>query len=175
MIAIATGCDSQKSTVRTEPTLGDTNHRPDTEVTGARIQLYDKERVTNLIDAKRLLRFEAKDSTVGYVVTVHIRDSAGTEISTLVGDSSLIRETSGHFSVFGNVVAVAENGTRLETDYLHWNPVVRKIQTDAFVKITRQGDVVTGWGLEATEKLTDLKILRQVSGSFRDTSLGGIR
>jgi len=36
-------------------------------------------------------------------------------------------------------------------------------------KSTRR-DVVTGWGMEADHKLSRIKILRQVSGSFRDTS-----
>jgi len=108
---------------------------------------------------------------MGYVVDADFFDSLGQKISTLVGDSSLTRENSGHLWVYGNVVVVVlENNTRLETDYLHWNPDIKKIQTDAYVKITKNGDVVTGWGMEADQKLTRIKILKQVSGSFHDTT-----
>lgn len=170
LLLFAVGCEQQKNSTRTETSI-DSAGRPDAEVKGARISLYDKGRVTTEIHAQKLLKFEAKDSTMGYVVDADFFDSLGQKISTLVGDSSLTRENSGHLWVYGNVVVVVlENNTRLETDYLHWNPDIKKIQTDAFVKITKNGDVVTGWGMEADQKLTRIKILKQVSGSFHDTT-----
>ena len=60
------------------------------------------------------------------------------------------------------------DSTRLDTDYLQWNPDIKKIQTDAFVKVYRRGDVATGWGLEANQTLTRIKILNQVSGTMKD-------
>ena len=171
LLLAVVGCEQQKSSTKTEASMLDSSGRPDAEVKGARIFLYDKGRVTTEIHAQKLLKFEAKDSTMGYTVTADFFDSVGAKISNLVGDSSLTRENSGHLWVYGNVVViVTENNTKLETDYLHWNPDIKKIQTDAFVKITKNGDVVTGWGMEADQKLTRIKILKQVSGSFHDTT-----
>ncbi len=170
------GCEGQKSAIKTGPSLSDSSTRPDTEVKGARIYLYDKGRITTSIDANKIVKFDTKDSTIGYIVHINFYDSTGKVSSVLVGDSSVTHENTGFMSVFGNVVAVsADDSSKLETDYLRWNPTVNKIQTDAFVKITRRGDVVTGWGMESDPNLTHVDILRQVSGTFRDTSKAGKR
>jgi LPS export ABC transporter protein LptC len=165
------GCDGQKSAVKTGPSISDSSVRPDTEVKGARIYLYDKGQITTSIDANKIVKFDTKDSTIGYNVHIDFYDSTGRVSSVLVGDSSVTHENSGFMSVYGNVVAIgSEDSTKLETDYLRWNPTVRKIQTDAFVKITRHGDVVTGWGMESDPNLSHINILKQVSGTFKDTT-----
>ncbi len=170
VIVIVAGCDNQKGSIKTEPTLSD-SARPDSEVKGAKIYMYDKGRITTEILAKKINKFDAKDSTVGYDVHVNSFDSTGKLTSVVVGDSSISHENSGKMSIYGNVVAISpEDSSKLETDYIHWNPAVNKFQTDAFVKITRRGDVATGWGLEADQKLTHVTILKQVSGSFHDTT-----
>jgi LPS export ABC transporter protein LptC len=163
------GCSSGDGTLRNTATPTDSILKPDTEVKGAKIDLFDKSQKTTEILAKRILKFEAKDSTMGYDVTAHFFDTLGHVTSDLVGDSALIRETTSHLYVFGHVVVKSEDSTRLETDYLHWNPDIKKIQTDAFVKVYRHGDVATGWGMEANQNLTRVKILNQVSGTIKNT------
>jgi LPS export ABC transporter protein LptC len=175
-VLVLFGCDGQKSAVKTGPSLSDSSTRPDSEVKGAKIYLYDRGRITTAIDANKIVKFDTKDSTIGYIVHVNFYDSSGRVSSVLVGDSSISHENSGFMSVYGNVVAVStEDSSKLETDYLRWNPTVNKIQTDAFVKITRHGDVVTGWGMESDPNLKHIDILKQVSGTFRDTSTAGKR
>jgi LPS export ABC transporter protein LptC len=167
MLAIA-GCTSQDSATRNMTTLPDSVPKPDTEVKGAKIDLFDKQEKTTEILARRILKFDAKDSTMGYEVNAHIFDSTGKVISNVVGDSALIRENSNHLYIYGHVVVISEDSTRLDTDFLHWNPTIKKIQTDSFVKIYRHGDVATGWGMEANETLTRVKILNQVSGTIQN-------
>ncbi|MBK7142198.1 MAG: LPS export ABC transporter periplasmic protein LptC [bacterium] len=165
--AILAGCSNHESSTKTDIVVD--SSRPDTEMRGATIDLLEGERVTTRIDADRILKFDAKDSTMGYVVHAEFFDSLGNITSRLDGDSAYIRETSNHMHVYGHVVVVSEDHSMLETDYLHWNPDIEKIQTDAYVKVTRKGDVVTGWGLEADQKLTRIKVLRQVSGTIHNT------
>ncbi len=167
-LLIQAGCTSEKSS-STVPASTDTSTRPDTEVIGARIHLYEGSRVTTEVQADRVRRFEVKDSTAAYTVVVDFLDTLGQVTSNVVGDSSVIRENTGHLQIFGHVVVNTKENSVLETDYLVWNPDINKIQTDAFVKITRKGkDVVTGWGMEADKELTHLKILRQVSGTVSE-------
>jgi lipopolysaccharide export system protein LptC len=201
---VALSCSNQDGSVKN---LGgvDTVTRPDTELKGTTINLYDKDQVTSKVHAQRILKYESKDSTMGYVVNATFYDSTGAANATLTGDSALIKENSNrqsvyghvlitgfdaagkptgtltgdsavvsgkinHMYVYGQVVATTDTGNRLETDYLHWNPEINKFQTDAFVRITRpNNDLLTGWGMEADRRLTRIKILKQVSGSFRQT------
>ena len=164
------GCISQDSATRNVATPTDAALKPDTEVKGARIDLFDKQEKTTEIIAKRILKFEAKDSTMGYEVIANFFDSTGKVISTVVGDSALIRENTNHLFIYGHVVVRSEDSTKLETDFLHWNPTIKKIQTDSFVKIYRHGDIATGWGMEANQTLTRVKILNQVSGTLKNVS-----
>jgi LPS export ABC transporter protein LptC len=165
---VTAGCTTQDSSLRHASVPSDSLMKPDTEVKGARIDLFDKSEKTTEIFANRILKYDAKDSTMGYEVTAHFFDSTGHIISDLVGDSALIRESTSHLYVYGHVVVKSEDSTRLETDFLHWNPDIKKIQTDAFVKIYRHGDVATGWGMEANQTLTRVKILNQVSGTIKN-------
>ncbi len=167
LLALA-GCSSRESAVRTGGGATDSILRPDTEVKGARIDLFDRDQKTTEIFAKRIIKFDAKDSTVGFEVTSNFFDSTGKINAVVVGDSALIRESTNRLYIYGHVVVRSEDSTRLDTDYLQWNPDIKKIQTDAFVKVYRRGDVATGWGLEANQTLTRIKILNQVSGTMKD-------
>ena len=167
--AIIAGCSSRERTSTDSSRIADTISRPDSEVRGATIYLYEGERVTAEIHATRILKYQAKDSTMAYTVNVDAFDSLGALSTTLVGDSGLVREESGIMDVFGNVVVTTPDQAILHTDYLYWDSRTEKIRTDAFVRITRGPDTMTGWGLEADEKLTRLKILNRVSGKLTET------
>jgi LPS export ABC transporter protein LptC len=169
LAAITAGCSSRERTSTDSARTADSIVRPDSEVRGATIYLYEGERVTAEIHATRILKYQAKDSTMAYTVNVDAFDSTGALSTTLVGDSGLVREESGIMDVFGNVVVTTPNQAILHTDYLFWDSRTEKIRTDAFVRITRGPDTMTGWGLEADEKLTRLKILNRVSGKLTET------
>ena len=108
---------------------------------------------------------------MAYNLKIQLFDSSGRAVSDLIGDSGIVREEKGLFEIYGNVVAQSmDRNTQLETDYLKWNPQINKIQTDAFVKITKGNDVITGWGLETDRRLSRVKILRQVSGTVSEST-----
>jgi LPS export ABC transporter protein LptC len=160
---LVAGCSSD-DTIGRKSTDIDTL-RPSTELTGANIYLYDRHLVTTSIQAALLRKYEDRDSTMGYKLDIDMFDSTGAVVSELVGDSGLIREQTNDLHIYGHVVAVTENG-RLETDSLYYNPRTNKIYTDAFVELTRDEDVITGWGLEANRDLTRVTVKRQVSGTI---------
>ena len=166
LIAIG-GCSSDKSNT-SALTDDDSLFRPDSEVRGARIYLYDRGKVTSAIYSDRILKFEQQDSTAAYKLDIDILDSLGNVSTHVVGDSGFIRETKGQVNIFGNVVVTTDDGAVLETEYLWWDSNTDRIKTDAFVHITRGDDVITGWGLDADNRLKDFKILSQVSGTIAD-------
>lgn len=143
--------------------------RPDTEVVKARVLLYNKGAVTTEIIADRILKYEAKDSMLAYVLNVTSFDTLGHKTSSLTSDSGIVRENSGVMNAYGHVVAFSDDSTKLETDHLRWDSKEDKIITDAFVRITRpNGDVITGIGLETDQKMSRLKILQRVKGTVQD-------
>lgn len=165
------GCSQKTLSEADSSDLVDSILMPDSEVRGATIYLYDRQDVTSEIRADMIRRFEAIDSTMAYVLDIDLFDSLGQISSNLVGDSGVIRETSNELEVFGQVVVVTQDSARLETDYLKWDPKVGKITSDAFVKFTRHGDIMTGWGMEADPDLGRLVILSSVSGSVSESEV----
>jgi len=167
-LGLLVGCSGQEPSATDRPGVNDSASKPDTEVSGAKIYLYDRGRVTTEILSEKIIKFESNDSTMAYKLDIDVLDSTGQVSTQIVGDSGIIREATGQLYIYGNVVVITEDKSRLETDYLWWDSKADKIKTDAFVKITREDDVITGWGLEADEKLNSYKILNQVSGAVED-------
>jgi lipopolysaccharide export system protein LptC len=207
-VLLILSCSNQESSVKTSG-LVDSTARPDTELKGTSINLYDRGRVTSKIEAQRIVKFDVKDSTMGYQINSVFYDTTGRMTSSVVGDSAVIKEKIERQSIYGNVkintydangkvsvtitgdssvvsgnnnhmfiysrvVAITQTNSKLETDSLHWNPDVDSIQTDAFVKFTRGADdVLTGWGLRADRDLRKIRILREVSGTIKQTDSMG--
>ncbi len=172
LIVFISGCgrDENSSASRTsgvKSSQRDSAIHPNSEVRGARIYLYDKGVVTAEIVAEKLLQFDSQDSTMAYQLDINVLDSLGQVTSEVTGDSGIIRENSGQFNIFGNVVVISENGSKLETDYLYWDSKTDRIHTDAFVRITTDDEIVTGWGMEADQRMHSYKILNRISGSTR--------
>jgi LPS export ABC transporter protein LptC len=172
ILALATllsvGCSRDDQVASKNPGPVDSAGRPDTEIRGATIHLYSRDILNTEVHAQRIVRFEDIDSTMGYTLDIDFYDSLGSITSNLVGDSGVIREISGAFNVFGHVIVNTADSIRLDTDFLKWNPTTNLITTDAFVKVSRPGDTVTGWGLEAPRDLSRIRILNQVSGTVQD-------
>lgn len=139
---------------------------PDSEGRGLRIYLYDQGEATAEIESETMVRFEALDSTLAREVNITAYDSSGQPNGHLVGDSAVIREKTGHMDIYGDVVFVAEDGTTLKTDYLRWNPNTSQIETESFVRITRDRDWATGWILRADQNLKRWVILKDFQGTF---------
>lgn len=169
LIGLVIGCSGEKSSDKATDNLTDTIIRPDSELQMAKIQLYTKGEVVAEINADKMVKFESIDSTMAYILEIDILDSLGETSTDIVGDSGVIREVKGVIHIYGNVVVITEDGTKLETEYLWWDSNTDRIKSDAFVKITTEdNDIVTGWGLDADNQLNSFKILNQVSGEVKD-------
>lgn len=165
---VLAGCSSKEKVSSDSDSTDRSGLVPDSELRGATIYLYEKEKVTTEVHAERLLKFEIKDSTMAYMLDIDFFDSTGQITTELIADSGVIRETTNQLHLYGNVVVVTADRSRLETEYLYWDTNTDKIQTDAFVRITKKDDVITGWGMEADPGLTRIKILNRVSGTVHD-------
>lgn len=101
-------------------------------------------------------------------VRIEFFDDQGAKNSTLVADQGLVHQRTNDLEARGNVRVVTTSGVTLETDSLRWRNARRKIVSDAFVKVTRGGDVVTGYGFESDPNLEHFHLAREVRAEVRD-------
>jgi LPS export ABC transporter protein LptC len=162
-ILLLTGCGN-KDDIKTPSGEADSTLanvlRPDQQIRNAKIYLYNGAVKTTDVRADYIEKYEKQDSTLAWKLEVHFFDSTGHEISNLVSDSGLIRERISTMVANGHVVAVGEDGSRLETEQLFWNGRDNKIETNRFVRvITPEKDTINGqFGLEADQRLRHIKI-----------------
>jgi LPS export ABC transporter protein LptC len=128
-----------------------------------------------VVYAKYLAVYEKQDLKKTKGVRIDFYDQEGNHTSVLVADSGVIQEKRQNLEASGNVVVTTEDGIKLETQSLRWDPQKRKIVTDDFVKITKKKDVVTGYGLEADEELKHFVIKKSVKGKITEVPEEGLK
>lgn len=108
----------------------------------------------NLVDAK--------------TVRIDFFDAKGEVYSTLVADEGLVHQRTNDLEARGRVKVVTTKGVMLETDSLRWLNATGKIVSDAFVKVTRKDDVVTGRGFESDPNLDHFHLTSEVRAEVRE-------
>lgn len=121
---------------------------------------------TTVIKAKTVAEWTNRDLTRAESLWVDFFDENGEHTSHLVADSGWIKEEEQRLGVWGNVCVITDEGVKLKTQTLNWDPGINKITTEDFVKITKDKDVMTGYGLEADQKLKNIKIKTKVKGEI---------
>jgi LPS export ABC transporter protein LptC len=115
------------------------------EAQAATAQVYSQKRVAH-----------AQQVTIRYF-------QKGRQVSVAKADSAEIGTESHDILAIGSVVLKARNGVVLETDRLRWDNQRQRVSTDARVKVTRQGSVLTGRGLSADRDLEDVVVRQDVA------------
>lgn len=123
-----------------------------------------------VIKADYVVKYEKKDLTHAKGVHVDFFDKEGKHTSVMDADSGIIKEKGQELEALGNVVVISDEGVKLETQSLKWDPQKQKVVTEDFVKITKGGDVIYGYGLEADQKLKNFKIKKKVKGKIEKVS-----
>lgn len=78
--------------------------------------------------------------------------------STLTAKFAVRQQEKGIVIARDSVVLTTIEQEKLETEELIWDEKTEKIRTDKFVKITRPGEVLYGFGLEANQDFSFWKI-----------------
>ena len=88
---------------------------------------------------------------------------------TIVGDEGDLDRRTNNGEVRRNVVVTSNDGMRLETSVLRWDAGGKRLWTDAPVRLSQQGSVVSGSGLDVrlAEEATT------VTGPVRATFMAG--
>jgi LPS export ABC transporter protein LptC len=140
---------------------------PDSVLERATITMTSDGKRQAVMVADTLYVFEKEDSTLAANIKVDFYNDQGEYQSTLTAKHGLVRQKQETFLVWGDVVAQNDT-TRLETQSMRWSSQRNLITTEDYVRLERRGDVVAGYGMEADNKLENVRILRDVSGRISD-------
>jgi len=79
--------------------------------------------------------------------------------STLTAKKAVRQQEKGLITARDSVVFVTVKQEKLETEELIWDEKSGKVRTEKFVKVTKPGEVIYGYGLEAEQDFSYWKIL----------------
>ena len=106
-------------------------------------------------------------------VRIEFFDKDGKKFSTLLADEGRVYQRSNDLEARGHVRVTTESGIFMETDSLRWQNARGKIVSDGFVRVTRQHDVVTGYGFESDPSLDHFTLRQEVRAEVRDAGEDG--
>ncbi len=78
--------------------------------------------------------------------------------STLTAKSAMRFQEKGQIIARDSVILVSVKQEKLETEELIWDEKTAKIYTEKFVKVTKPGEIIYGYGLEAEQDFSYWKI-----------------
>jgi LPS export ABC transporter protein LptC len=92
-------------------------------------------------------------------IKIDFLESDLTVRSTLTAKKAVRQQEKGLITARDSVVFVTVKQEKLETEELIWDEKSGKVRTDKFVKVTKPGEVIYGFGLEAEQDFSYWKIL----------------
>lgn len=128
---------------------------------GVEILYSDSARVRVRISGPVLHNFTERDDPrqeFPQGVKVDFLDERQQAKSTLTAKNAIRRQDKGQVTARDSVVLNTVRGERLETEELIWDEKTEKIFTDKFVKVTKPGEIIYGFGLEANQDFSYWKI-----------------
>lgn len=162
------GCQS-----RTAPTPSGANSRiPDQEARDFTLTETSEGRKNWTLWASYAAMYNDRNLVDAQTVRIEFFNSEGKRYSTLTADQGVVDQRSNNLEARGDVSVITETGVKMETDSLRWLNNAQKIVSDAFVRVTRKRDVVTGYGFESDPSLDNFYIRREVRAEVREEDKG---
>ena len=91
-------------------------------------------------------------------------------VSTLTADKAIINTETNETQAQGHVELTVENGSKLETEKLDWNPDTDQIKTEEKVHVFKGSDEITAVGMTADTELNNIHFSRDVHSKVRDVN-----
>ncbi len=157
ILAVAASCD-RAARQRTTPA----DALPDEVIRGFVTEETDSGRVQWRLSSPAATRYHGRNEFMMERPRIEFFDDRGGLRTVLEADSGRYDQLSRDLLAWGHVVVTASRGDVLETDSLHYVNARDVVETDAWVRLTRGNDVVTGYGLECDRDLTEVHIRRDM-------------
>lgn len=148
---------------------------PTQEVTDFSLKESDTGRPEWILLSKYAATYGGSGLIVARDVTIDFYDSGGRKYSRLTAREGTVQQPQNDMEARGKVVVTTTDGVRIETESLRFLNRQGKIVSDEFVRLERNGDVVTGVGFESDPSLEHFRIRREVRATVQSSPGGGLR
>jgi LPS export ABC transporter protein LptC len=158
----AVGCGNQGAT----PPVA-ARARPDTAdqtLFGVRVVMSDHGVQRALLQADTAFTFQDNTRFELRVVRSTFFTETGVKNATLTSREGTYNVRSGNMDARGNVVVISEDGRRLDTPQLRYDPGRNEISGDSSFVLTRPGDELSGTGFVTDPDLTRIRVLANAHG-----------
>jgi LPS export ABC transporter protein LptC len=165
LVCALTGC----TRMETSSSGADKSERPQQELYGSTITFYQDDRLSAILQAGRIRKFE-KQSVVllDSGVVMDFFNEEGRHTSKLWADSGRTDEVRKDMVAMGHVIARSDSGQTLETSELRWDNRTRKIRSDTTVKLSTPTDTLYGIRFESDEYLRNWRLQQPYGKTFRE-------
>jgi LPS export ABC transporter protein LptC len=129
------------------------------------------------MEADKAYVYEKRNILETEVVEVTFFDKDGSVRSVLKADYARLNRNTDDMEARGSVVVTGSDGVKLETETLTWQSGTRQIASDDSVTVSRNEDILTGWGFRGDPDLGSFRILKDMKATIkaRDESKEGMR
>jgi LPS export ABC transporter protein LptC len=165
------GCSGEEPVVSTPRAA----NLPSQEVTDFSLRESDTGRPEWILESKYAATYSGRGLIVASDVTIDFYDSAGEKYSRLTAHEGTVQQPQNDMEARGKVVVTTTDGVRIETESLRFLNRQGKIVSEEFVRLERNGDVVTGIGFESDPSLEHFQIKREVRATVQSSPGGGLR
>jgi LPS export ABC transporter protein LptC len=138
---------------------------PDQESWNSTVTFSDSGQVRAIMVAGHIRMYKSRNETLidsGLVVDFFGRD--GEHTSTLTAKRGRVDDVHKDLEAFDDVVFRSDSGTVVETEYIFWENLNRKVRGDRFVTITSPAEKLQGYGFEADQDLKNYTVFGTVTG-----------
>lgn len=171
LLLVGPGCGDTQDPLPVSASAGPTERIPEQQFFDYRLIESEAGVRQWVLESDKMLKY-AKEQEVLLVTLTMDFFKEGEHFSVLTADSGRANLHTKDIHTWGNVVVVTDDDRRLETEDLFFNNETELIHNDVFNRFTRDGDVLTGIGLEATPDLEYIEIKQQVEAEVDDTAEG---
>jgi LPS export ABC transporter protein LptC len=134
---------------------------PISETYNTEILYSDSAQLRIKLQGPRQLMYENGDQDFPEGIYIEFFDEEGTKTTTIEANQGYFNNEENKYTATGEVVVKnLETGEKLETEVLHWERNKHSINTDRYVEIESDGEILMGEGLEAEEDFSSYEILK---------------
>src|SRR5688500_6659574 len=145
-----------------ENAAGDT---ADQTMFGVRLMLADRGIQRTQMEADTAFTYEDNSRTELRTVKTLFFTETGLKNGRLTSRQGTYNVRTGNMEARGNVVVVSEDGRRLETQQLRYDPGKNEISSDSAFVLTEPTQRISGIGFTADPNLNNVNIHKAASGS----------
>jgi len=134
---------------------------PVLESTNTELLYSDSAQVRIKLQAQRQLQYGNDDLDFPEGFYIEFFNEEGVKSTSIKANKGYYSKEENKYTATGEVVVKnLETGEKLETELLHWERDTRSINTDRYVEIESDGELLMGEGLEAKEDFSSYEILK---------------